>query len=196
MENIFFFLDYIKFNVEYNYFYTLLLFSLYLLTYNAISIPGNIIFIAASGYFFGIFIGFLISIFSLVLGSLIFVSFASYVLKKITPNFIKVYSKKINNYINDSSFEYLIILRIIPGPPLMLQNLILSSLKISKSKVFLSTLIGFSPFVFITVFVGEALNNMEKLKNLSIEDIFSIEFILFILFVIFILVIRIFYKKK
>ena len=46
------FLEYIELNVEYNFILTLLIFFIFILLYNSFSIPGNIIFIAATGYFF------------------------------------------------------------------------------------------------------------------------------------------------
>ena len=52
MEFIFVILDYLKFNVENNYYLTIFCFFIFLLIYNTFAIPGNIIFISASGFFF------------------------------------------------------------------------------------------------------------------------------------------------
>ena len=125
MDILFLILDFIKLKIEINYFITLLILFIYLFLHFSLSLPGGIIFFAATGYFFGLYVGFLVSILSLVLGSLFFFVFFSFLLKKIFPLIYKNYSNKITNYITDSSFEYLILLRMIPGPPLMLQNLLL-----------------------------------------------------------------------
>ena len=196
MEIFLNFLDYIKINVEYNFILTLLIFFIFLLLYNSFSIPGNPIFIGATGYFFGIYIGYFISIITLVLGSLIFFSFSKFFIKKIFPRISYKYVNNLENYISNSSIEHLIIFRMIPGVPLFLQNLLLSLLNITKIKFILSSIVGFTPLVFIIVFVGNQLTNIDKLKNLSISDIFSFKYLIFIFFFIIFLLIRIIYKNK
>ena len=196
MDFFFLILGYIELNIEINYINTLIIFSFYLLLHNSLSLPGSIIAFAASGYFFGLYIGFFISIISLVLGSLFFFLFFSIFLKKIFPKIYNNYSKKITNYIDDSSFDYLILLRLIPGPPLMLQNLLLSILNIKKTLFCLSTFIGFSPIVFISVFLGYKLSNFNSLKSVVFSDIFSLEFIIFTFFILVLIFLRIFYQKK
>ena len=196
MEILLNFLDYIKLNVENNYVFTFFLFFIFLLIYNSFSIPGNLIFVASTGYFFGIYIGYFLSIFSLVLGSLLFFSFSQFFIEKIFSNFINKYRNNFQRYLSNSSIEYLIIFRMIPGPPLFLQNLILSFLNISKIKFFITSFIGFSPLIFIVVFIGNQLSDIDKIKTLSFNDIFSFKFLIFILCLIFFLSFRIFYKKK
>ena len=196
MDIFFLILDFIKLNVEINYSITLLIFFIYLFLHSSLSLPVGSIFFAASGYFFGLYIGFLISIISVVLGSLFFFVFFSFLLKKIFPQIYQNYSKKITHYIDDSSFEYLILLRMIPGPPLMLQNLLLSILNIKKTLFCLTSFIGFSPIVFVSVFFGYQLNNFNSLKSINFSDIFSLEFIIFIFFIFTLVFIKALYKKK
>ena len=196
MDFFFLILAYIELNIEINYINALIIFSFYLLLHNSLSLPGSIIAFVASGYFFGLYIGFFISIISLVLGSFVFFVFFSFFLKKIFPKIYNNYSKKITNYIDDSSFEYLILLRLIPGPPLMLQNLLLSILNIKKTLFCLTSLIGFSPIVFVSVFFGNQLNNFNSLKSIAFSDVISLEFIIFISFVFTLIFLKIFYKKK
>lgn len=196
MEIFLNFLNYIEINVEYNFIFTFLIFFIFLLIYNSFSIPGNPIFIATTGYFFGIYIGYFMSIITLVLGSLIFFIFFNFFIKKILPGIFYKYSNNIKNYISNSSLEYLIIFRMLPGPPLFLQNSILSFLNITKIKFILSTFIGFTPFVFFLVFIGNQFKDIDKLKKLSINDIFSFKFLIFLFFFIIFLLLRIRYKKK
>ena len=144
MDFFYIFLDFIKINIENNFIFTFLLFFVFLLFYNAFSIPGNLVFIASSGYFFGIYLGFILSISSLVLGSLFFFIFSKFFLKKIFPNIYLKYSNSVSHYISNSSTEYLIIFRIIPGTPLMIQNLCLSLLDIKKTTFILTSLVGIS----------------------------------------------------
>ena len=157
MEILLNFLDHIKINVENNFILTFLFFFIFLLFYSSFSIPGNPIFIAATGYFFGIYIGYFISIIALVLGSLIFFSFFNIFIRKIFPGIFDKYVNNLNKYISNSSIEYLIIFRMIPGPPLFLQNLLLSFLNIDKIKFILTSFIGFTPLVFFMVFIANFL---------------------------------------
>ena len=196
MEMLFIFFDYILINIEDNYLITLALFFIFLSLYFSLSLPGNIILIAATGYFFGIYVGYILSIITLVLGSLVFFIFNNFFIKKLFPNIISKYTHSLQSYISNSSIEYLIIFRIIPGPPLFLQNLLLSFLKISKKIFIISTFIGFSPLVFIVVFIGSQLTNVDKIQNLSINDIFSFKFLFLIIVLIIFLVIRIFFKRN
>ena len=196
MNLFYIFLDFIKLSIENNYILTSLLFFLFLLFYSTFSIPGNLIFIASTGYFFGIYFGFILSILSLVFGCLIFFVFSKFFFKKIFPNIYLKYSDNVSNYISKYSTEYLIIFRMIPGTPLIVQNLCLSFLNIKKATFILTSLVGFSPIVFATVFIGYQLNNINNIKKLSLADFFSKEFIVFIIFIITILIIKIIYKKN
>ena len=196
MNLFYIFLDFIKLSIENNYILTSLLFFLFLLFYSTFSIPGNLIFIASTGYFFGIYFGFILSILSLVFGCLIFFVFSKFFFKKIFPNIYLKYSDNVSNYISKYSTEYLIIFRMIPGTPLIVQNLCLSFLNIKKATFILTSLVGFSPIVFATVFIGYQLNNINNIKKLSLADFFSKEFIVFIIIIITILIIKIIYKKN
>ena len=196
MEILINILDYIKTNIDNNYTLTLIFFFIFLILYNSFSIPGNLIFISSTGYFFGIYIGFFISITSIVLGSFIFFLFANLYTKKLIPKKIYKYSINLKNHIKDSSLEYLIIFRMIPGTPLFLQNILLSFLNISKIKFILSSFLGFTPLVFVVVFVGNQFKDLNKFKNLSFIDFFSFNFLIFIVLIIIFLLIRIFYKNK
>ena len=196
MDNFYVFLDYIKINIENIFFQMFLIFLIFLLLYNIFSLPGNLVFITSTGYFFGIYLGFLISILSLVLGSYIFFIFSKSLLKKYFYNYYKKYSNKANKFIKNSSFEYLIILRMLPFLPLMIQNFCLSILDIKKTKFFFTSLIGFSPIVFTAVFIGNQINNIEKLKKLTLSNIFSSDFLVIIILLSSILFINIIYKRK
>jgi len=72
MTEFYVFLDFLNTYIDTNYNFSILIFFVFLLVYNTFSIPGNLIFVVSTGYFFGIYIGYIISILSIVLGSLIF----------------------------------------------------------------------------------------------------------------------------
>ena len=196
MTEFYVFLDFLNIYIDTNYNFSILIFFVFLLVYNTFSIPGNLIFVVSAGYFFGIYIGYIISILSIVFGSFIFFTASKLLLKKIFINFYNKYSLKINKYISNSSIEYLIMFRMIPGPPLMIQNVCLSILKIHSFKFILTSFIGFSPLIFIAVYYGSKIKSYESIKNISMNNIISRDFLIFIALVIFFLSLRIVFKKK
>ena len=196
MDLILYFLDYIQLKIEHNFYFSLIIFLSLMILYNSFSFPGNPIFMTAAGFFYGIGFGFSVSIIGIVLGSLIFYLFVSFLFKKFFPIFYSKYSSKAHSYLSDSTFEYLIIFRMIPGFPLIVQNLVLTILKIDKLKFIISSIIGFSPLVFAFVYFGKQLNNISKLKSFTFSDIFSLEILILIFLLILLISIRIVYVKK
>ena len=196
MDLILYFLDYIQLTIEHNFYFSLIIFLSLMILYNSFSLPGNPIFMTSAGFLYGIGIGFFVSIIGIVLGSLIFYLFVSFLLKKVFPSFYNKYSSKAHSYLSDSTFEYLIIFRMIPGFPLIVQNLVLTILKIDKLKFIISSIIGFSPLVFAFVYFGKQLNNISKLKSFTFSDIFSLEILILIFLLILLISIRIVYVKK
>ena len=196
MDFVLYFLDYIQLKIEHNYYFSLIIFLSLMILYNSFSLPGNPIFMTSAGFLYGIGIGFSVSIIGIVLGSLIFYLFVSFLLKKVFPSFYNKYSSKAHSYLSDSTLEYLIIFRMIPGFPLIVQNLVLTILKIDKLKFIISSIIGFSPLVFAFVYFGKQLNNISKLKSFTFSDIFSLEILILIFLLILLISIRIVYVKK
>ena len=58
--------------IEYNFFYSLLFFSFFIILYSALSLPGLPIFIVFAGYVFGPLLGLLVCIIPTTLGSFCF----------------------------------------------------------------------------------------------------------------------------
>ena len=116
-----------------------------------------------------------------------------------STNSIKFYTWRggdnIDNYISKSTLEYLIIFRMIPGLPLLLQNIILSLLNISIYKFIIISLIGFSPIIFATVFIGNKIKDIQLIKELTTSDLLTWDFLFFIFLIVFMLFLRIKFKK-
>ena len=196
MELLLSYIDIVVFFVNNNYIISFLLFLFFLIIFLSLSLPGNLIFFLLSGFLFGLYFGFIINILSNVLGSFIFFLFSKYFFNKFFSKFYSKYSNKVNSIIKNSSYEYLIILRLIPGPPLMAQNICLSLLNISKTKFILTTFIGFIPLMFLTAFIGSEFSNILDLKNFNLNDIFSFKFLIILFVLILIIIFRILIKKR
>jgi len=196
MEFFFFLLQNILLYSQDNYLISILLFFLFLFCYAAFSLPGLLIFISMSGYLFGIYYGFIISILSLSFGSLIFFILSKIFFKYFFSKYYEKYARNINKYISDSTLEYLIIFRLVPALPLMAQNLILSLLDISIFKFLLASFIGFTPILLTAVIIGNKIKNIQLIKGISGQDIFTLDILMVISLLILLLILKITLKKN
>ncbi len=175
---------------------SLILYFLFSFLFFTFSLPGSLIIILASSFFFGFITGFIINITTIVLGSLCFFLFFKNLFKKYFNKQIEKFSDKLNTIIKKSSFEYLVLLRLIFGVPLFVQNLFLSTLNISKTKFIISSFVGFTPYFLFFSFIGNQFTNLIEIKEFQLSNILSFELILIFLILIILLLIRIFFKFK
>ncbi len=175
---------------------SLILYFLFSFLVFTFSIPGSLIIILASSFFFGFVIGFIINITTIVLGSLCFFLFFKNIFNKYFNKQVERFSYKLNKVIKKSSLEYLILLRLIFGVPLFVQNLFLSTLNISKTKFVISSFIGFSPYFLLISYIGNQFSSLIEIKEFQLSNILSFELILIFLILIIFLLFRIFFKFK
>ena len=196
MENLIIILDFISKLISENYFQSLLIYFFVLILYFSLSLPGSTILILSSGFFFGFYIGFFINIISVSFGSLIFYIFFQKLFKKL---FQSSYEKSLVNFskiIKNSSYEYLILLRLVFGPPLLIQNICISFLNISKFKLLFTTFVGFMPLFLLFSYMGNKFSNIIELKNFKLNEIITFDFILIIIILILLVILRVIFKKK
>ena len=175
---------------------SLILYFLFSFLFFTFSLPGSLIIILASSFFFGFITGFIINLTTIVLGSLCFFLFFKNLFKKYFNKQIEKFSDKLNKIIKKSSFEYLVLLRLIFGVPLFVQNLFLSTLNISKTKFIISSFIGFTPYFLLFSFIGNQFSDLIEIKEFQLSNILSFELILIFLLLIIFLLLRIFFKFK
>ena len=175
---------------------SLILYFLFSFLFFTFSLPGSLIIILASSFFFGFITGFIINITTIVLGSLCFFLFFKNIFKKYFNKQIEKFSDTLNKIIKKSSFEYLVLLRLIFGVPLFVQNLFLSTLNISKTKFIISSFIGFTPYFLLFSFIGNQFSDLIEVKEFQLSNILSFELILIFLLLIIFLLLRIFFKFK
>jgi len=177
------------------YIYSFCLFFIISTLYFTFSLPGGIIILLSSGFFFGFIGGFFLNIISICLGSLIFIVFSKNLLRGLFEKYYVKFSDKLSTYIKSSSYEYLILIRLIIGPPLLFQNICISLLNISKTKILITSFIGFTPLMLLFSYLGSHVSNIIELKAFTIADIFTSEIIIIFVLIISILFFRIFIKK-
>jgi len=177
------------------YIFSICLFFTISTLYFTFSLPGGIIILLSSGFFFGFIGGFFLNIISICLGSLIFIIFSKTLIKGLFEKYYVKFSDKLSTYIKSSSYEYLILIRLIIGPPLLFQNICISLLNISKTKILITSFIGFTPLMLLFSYLGSHVSNIIELKAFTIADIFTSEIIIIFVLIISILFFRIFIKK-
>ena len=187
-------LNYTQILIDQNYALTLILYFVFCLLFFFLSLPGGLIVTLSSGFFFGFYIGFIINITSITIGSLFFMIISKYFFLNYFNYYLSKYTDKLNKIIKKSSYEYLILSRLIFGIPLIVQNLFISTLEISKVKFIISTIIGFTPYFLIFSYVGDKISDLLEIKSFSIKNIFSIEIIIILIILALVLIFRIYYK--
>ncbi len=175
---------------------SLILYFLFSFLFFTFSLPGSLIIILASSFFFGFITGFIINITTIVLGSFCFFLFFKNIFKKYFNKQIEKFSDQLNKIIKKSSFEYLVLLRLIFGVPLFVQNLFLSTLNISKTKFIISSFIGFTPYFLLFSFIGNQFSDLIEVKEFQLSNVLSFELIIIFLILIIFLLLRIFFKFK
>jgi len=178
-----------------NYYFSFLLYFIISICFFTLSLPGGIIISISSGFFFGFLEGFIINILSISFGSLIFIIFSKTVLSKLFEKYYNKFSDKLTVFVKNSSYEYLILLRLIIGPPLIFQNICISLLNISKTKILISTVIGFTPTMLLFSYFGSYASNLIELKAFTFSSIFTPEILITIGLFIFLIFLRIYFKK-
>tara|TARA_A100001011_G_scaffold322359_1_gene343714 strand:+ start:88 stop:681 length:594 start_codon:yes stop_codon:yes gene_type:complete len=194
-EIVFNFLIHLNEFISTYYIYSFCLFLIISTLYFTFSLPGGIIILLSSGFFFGFIEGFFLNIISICLGSLIFIIFSKTLLRGLFEKYYVRFSDSLSKYINSSSYEYLILIRLIIGPPLLLQNICISLLNISKTKIFITTFIGFAPLMLLFSYLGSHVSNIIELKSFTIADIFTLEILIIFGLIILFIFFRIFFKK-
>ena len=194
-EIIFNFLINLNEFVSTHYIFSFCVFFIISTLYFTFSLTGGIIILLSSGFFFGFIGGFFLNIISICLGSLIFIIFSKTLIKGLFEKYYVKFSDKLYTYIKSSSYEYLILIRLIIGPPLLFQNICISLLNISKTKILITSFIGFTPLMLLFSYLGSHVSNIIELKAFTIADIFTSKIIIIFVLIISILFFRIFIKK-
>ena len=150
-----------------------------------------------NGFLFGTWLGGAISIVGGTIGALgVFLIAKFFFLDFIKRKFLNKYSY-IENYFNKNDLELMILIRIVPGTPFFLQNLILAGLGANNKKFFYTTLIGLAPWSFIFGSIGQGLEEIfVNETELSFSLIAQPEYLIPIGFIAFLIVIIILFKKK
>lgn len=164
-----------------NYLVSILILFLTLIISIILNFPGNSLKAVISGYYFGIFTGSLIAIISITLGSFIFYNLINKKIMRSVSQKKTNYEIFLNKYLNTKYiWTYLFCLRLLPIIPLPIQNLIISSLDVSRTKFLATTTLGVAPLIILYVLIGSQLSSILNIENLSFSVIILPNIVLFL----------------
>ena len=158
--------------------------------------------IILAGFIFGKWIGTMLVVFGMTIGSTGLYVFASFFLKNfIREKFLNRYSS-LENKFKKSEFFYLLIYRFVGGIPFAIANVLPCIFDVKRSNYFFATLIGLTPGVFVVASLGSGFEKIidQNAKAPSIvqlitsPDIYIPLIAFFSLIIITILVRKIFFK--
>ena len=197
LETFFYNLDNIQNFISQNF---LLSVSVFLVLYSFLilcNFPFASLLSMINGFLFGTWIGGLISLVGGTLGAFgIFIIAKFFFLDFIKSKFLDKYSN-IQNYFNQNDLELMILIRIIPGTPFFLQNLILAGLGANSKKFIYTTIFGLAPWSFIFCSIGQGLEEIFINKTkLNFSLVARPEYLIPIAFVAFVIILVILFKKK
>lgn len=167
--------------IENNYLISLLILFLILLISIILNLPGNSLKAVISGYYFGVYFGSFIAIISITLGSFIFYNLINKKIIRSVSQKKTNYEIFLNKYINTRYiWAYLFCLRLVPIIPLPVQNLIISSLDVSRTKFLATTSLGVAPLIILYVLIGSQLSSILNIENLSFSVVILPNIVLFL----------------
>lgn len=197
IEKLFLNLDLINSFIEENF---KLSFLIYVLSYFILIIcnfPVASLLSLIGGFLFGTWIGGI----GIVIGG----SLGAFTTFLITKFFFLDYIKNkvlakytsITDYFNKNDLELMLLLRLIPGTPFFIQNLILAGLGANNTKFLFTTIAGLSPWAFIIASIGKALDEIYfSGEAISFSLIAKKDFLIPIITLILIIVLIILFKNK
>lgn len=151
-----------------------------------------------TGYYFGIIYGFSTIYFAQIIGCSILYFFCGSLFK--IENFINKIKnnryKKIFNNLENDSFYYLVLIRVIGGIPFSLQSIIGSLSGMKYFSFLLATLIGIIPWLYIYINVGVTLKNVININNIKLKDIIDYNTLLALMLMIIVFLLPLFIKYK
>ena len=161
--------------ISQNFYLNLLIFFLFSLIWVSLLGFGSPLLII-SGILFGKWIGSIISVLAISVGTLALYSMANFFFKDLVKNFLDKRFSKYFNLFKKNEFYYFLIFRLTGGLgiPFGLQNLLPVLFDIKKTNYFFASLLGFVPTFFIMNTIGSGLNEyIKQAESFSIINLIS-----------------------
>ena len=151
----------------------------------------------SGGLFFGAIIGGIIVTISATLGSMFFFIGAKYFFYDFFKKRVLRHLVKFEYNFKKNEFGFLLILRLVPALPFVVQTLIAACLGANITKFFWATLLGIMPVTFIITNIGSSIHEIILSgEEVSLHLIYQPQYIVPILLLLLFTVLGIFFKNK
>ena len=150
-----------------------------------------------AGFAFGTILGSLLSILSFTIGAILLYVFANHYFKDLVERYIGPKYPNIKNNINENELSYFFSLRVIPGIPFPIKNLLPILFNVKLKNFFIATLFGEALPIIISVSIFSGLSNViQSDKEINLNILFSPEVFFPLLALALMSLIANFVKKK
>lgn len=150
-----------------------------------------------AGFAFGTILGSILSIFSFTIGATLLYLFANHYFKDLVEKYLGTKYASIKENVNQNELSYFFSLRVIPGIPFPIKNLLPVLFNMKLKNFFLATLFGEAAPIIISVSIFSGLSNaFESDKDLNLNLLFSPEIFFPLLALAMMSLIANFVKKK
>ena len=150
-----------------------------------------------AGFAFGTILGSILSIFSFTIGATLLYLFANHYFKDLVEKYLGTKYASIKQNVNQNELSYFFSLRVIPGIPFPIKNLLPVLFNMKLKNFFLATLFGEASPIIISVSIFSGLSNaFESDKDLNLNLLFSPEIFFPLLALAMMSLIANFVKKK
>ena len=150
-----------------------------------------------AGFAFGTILGSILSIFSFTIGATLLYLFANHYFKDLVEKYLGTKYASIKQNINQNELSYFFSLRVIPGIPFPIKNLLPVLFNMKLKNFFLATLFGEAAPIIISVSIFSGLSNVfESDKDLNLNLLYSPEIFFPLLALAMMSLIANFVKKK
>jgi len=150
-----------------------------------------------AGFAFGTILGSILSIFSFTIGATLLYLFANHYFKDLVEKYLGTKYASIKQNVNQNELSYFFSLRVIPGIPFPIKNLLPVLFNMKLKNFFLATLFGEAAPIIISVSIFSGLSNaFESDKDLNLNLLYSPEIFFPLLALAMMSLIANFVKKK
>ena len=129
-----------------------------------------------AGFAFGTVLGSVLSIFSFTIGATLLYCFANHYFKELVEKYLGNKYSKLKNNINENELSYFFSLRVVPGIPFPIKNLLPVLFNMKVKNYFLATLFGEAVPIIISVSIFSGISSaFQSNKGFSLNLLFAPE---------------------
>jgi uncharacterized membrane protein YdjX (TVP38/TMEM64 family) len=129
-----------------------------------------------AGFAFGTVLGSVLSVFSFTIGATLLYCFANHYFKDLVEKYLGNKYSKLKNNINENELSYFFSLRVVPGIPFPIKNLLPVLFNMKVKNYFLATLFGEAVPIIISVSIFSGISSaFQSNKDFSLNLLFSPE---------------------